>query len=63
MQKYLRLPDVMAATGLARSSIYAAVSRGDFPAPVKLSARAVAWPADEVTAWLDKKRAARDLLK
>ncbi len=55
MSKILKLPDVMAATALSRSSIYDFVKRGIFPAPVKLSERAVGWFASEVEAWLEQR--------
>lgn len=48
----LRLPDVRARTGLSRASIYAAIKRGDFPRPIALGARSVAWPASEVEQWV-----------
>ena len=48
----LRLPLVMARTGLSRSTIYAKVAAGDFPEPINLGGRAVGWLADEVEAWL-----------
>ena len=47
-----RLPDVLDRTGLGRSTLYALVAEGAFPAPVKLSIRAVGWRVDEVDAWL-----------
>jgi len=49
----LRRPQVEARVGLSRSSIYARVKSGAFPAPVRLgSARAVGWIASEIDAWL-----------
>ena len=48
----LRLPQVLARTGLSRSTIYAKVAAGEFPEPISLGARAVGWLADEVEAWL-----------
>lgn len=58
---FLRLPEVMALTGLARSTVYALASRGDFPPPVKLgNTRASAWPSDEIAAWLEESRRERD---
>lgn len=51
-ERLLRLPDVEARVGLRRSSIYDAVKRGEFPAPVKLSRRAVCWPASAIDAWI-----------
>lgn len=46
----LRLPAVLAATGLSRSTIYLRIAQGVFTRPVSLGARAVGWPAHEVTA-------------
>ena len=48
----LRLPVVMARTGLSRSTIYAKIAAGVFPEPINLGARAVGWLADEIEAWL-----------
>lgn len=47
----LRLPQVMREVALCRSSIYAAISEGRFPAPVRIGRRAVAWRAEDVEAW------------
>lgn len=46
----LRLPAVLANTGLSRSTIYLRIAQGVFTHPVSLGARAVGWPAHEVTA-------------
>src|ERR1039458_1277675 len=46
----LRLPAIIASTGLSRSTIYLRVAQGVFPKPVSLGARAVGWPASEVAA-------------
>jgi len=40
-------------TGLSRSTIYDWIKKGDFPQPVKLGARLVAWRESDVTAWLE----------
>jgi prophage regulatory protein len=40
----------MAATGLARPTLYARVKAGLLPPPIKIGIRASAWPADEVAA-------------
>jgi prophage regulatory protein len=48
----LRLPAVKARTGLSRSSIYAFASRGDFPRPISLGARAVGWDSGAVDKWI-----------
>lgn len=49
----MRLPDVMAKTGLRRSTLYAMIRKGTFPAPVSLGDRAVAWPRSLVQAFVD----------
>ena len=51
-QSLLRLPSVVARTGYSRSSLYALIAKGEFPAPVSLGARAVAWPSDEIDQWI-----------
>jgi prophage regulatory protein len=50
--RHLRRPAVEAATGLSRSSIYAMMESGDFPRPIRIGRRAVAWPESAVLAWL-----------
>jgi prophage regulatory protein len=46
----LRLPSVIASTGLSRSTIYLRITQGVFPKSVSLGARAVGWPASEIAA-------------
>lgn len=55
-----RLPEVSKTTGLSRSSIYRLAAAGLFPRPVKIGPRANAWRADEISAWVDQRTAARD---
>ena len=50
--KHLRRPAVEATTGLSRSTIYDMMDRGEFPRPVRIGRRAVAWPESVVRAWL-----------
>jgi prophage regulatory protein len=50
--KLIRLPLVEDRTGLGKSSIYAGVKAGTFPAPVRLSARAVAWRESDIDQWI-----------
>jgi prophage regulatory protein len=51
----LKLPFVKGRTGLGRSSIYAAVKAGTFPAPVSLGLRAVGWLDSDITAWIESR--------
>ena len=48
----LRLPSVEAQTGLSKSEIDRRIKAGTFPQPLKLGARAVAWPAAQIDAWV-----------
>jgi prophage regulatory protein len=48
----LRLRQVSARTGLARSTIYERIKSGEFPAQVSLGARAVGWLEADVEAWI-----------
>jgi prophage regulatory protein len=51
-EQHLRRPAVEAATGLSRSSLYAMMDAGEFPRPIRIGKRAVAWPQSAVEAWL-----------
>jgi len=48
----LRLPGVIARTGLSRSSIYSWIADGKFPKPVSLGPRAVGWVVTEIEQWI-----------
>jgi len=57
----LKLKEVQKLTGLSRSSIYAYIDKGLFPAQVKLGERSVAWLDTEIESWVDSKINARDV--
>lgn len=48
----LPLHDVISMTSLSKPTIYRAIRAKGFPAPVKISARRVAWKRDDIDAWL-----------
>jgi prophage regulatory protein len=52
----IRSNDVQARTGLPKSSLHNMARAGTFPAPLKLGARAVAWRASEVDAWIQSRQ-------
>ena len=56
--KLQRLPTVEERTGFRKSSIYAGVKAGTFPAPVRLSARAVAWREADIDRWINERTTA-----
>ena len=55
IERILRLPAVLERTGLSRSTIYLLLSRRAFPAPVRLTQRAVGWWDRDVVDWLKSK--------
>lgn len=52
VDRMLRRKEVEAITGRSRSSIYEGIAAGDFPRPVKIGARAVAWPESVIRNWI-----------
>ena len=48
----LRRPDVERLTGFSKASIYRLMASGEFPTPIRLGVRAVAWRASDIEAWL-----------
>ena len=60
IKKIYRLPEVIALTGLSRSSIYARVSSNEFPKPIKIGRRAVGWQEESIIAWQAKMMEAQD---
>ena len=61
--KLIKLKQVMDCTGLARSTVYKFMADGQFPKPVKLGSKMVAWVEGEVLGWINTKVAKRDTLE
>lgn len=59
-QTILRIRDVRSRTGMSRSSIYAAIRRGEFPKQVQLSRRSVGWLETAIQQWISSRRFAVD---
>ncbi|WGY67329.1 AlpA family transcriptional regulator [Burkholderia cepacia] len=57
-KRVLRIEDVTYKVGMPRSSVYAAIARGEFPAAIKLGVKASGWLESEVDAWIDARVAA-----
>jgi prophage regulatory protein len=54
---------VEARTGLGRSSIYALIADGQFPAPIRLSTNTVGWLEHEIDAWIaERTKASRTVM-
>ena len=59
---FLRLPEVKAVTGLSKTSIYELIRGKDFPAPVRVGPRAVAWVKSEIRQWaIERVQASRSV--
>ncbi|MBK1684042.1 helix-turn-helix transcriptional regulator [Rhodoferax fermentans] len=56
----LRLPAVVARVGLQKSAIYEMMNRKPpaFPRALKISRRAVVWPASSIEKWIGERIAA-----
>jgi prophage regulatory protein len=52
-ERFLRLKEVRERVPFSRSSIYAKVQLGEFPKPVNLGARAVAWLESDIDRWME----------
>lgn len=48
MQILMKTPDVCAATGMKRPTLYEHMAKGLFPRPIKLGPKLATWPRDEV---------------
>ena len=49
----LRLEEIKQLTKKSKSSIYADIASGLFPAPVKIGVRAVGWKVSQINNWLE----------
>ncbi|TYB83598.1 AlpA family transcriptional regulator [Oceaniovalibus sp. ACAM 378] len=53
IDRILRRKEVEHITGLSRSTIHRHIRSGDFPIPIKLTARLVGWRQSELQRWLE----------
>ena len=53
--KILRRKDVEKYTGLSRSTIYAMMTEGNFPRPLRLGKRAVGWTEGAISDWISSR--------
>ena len=51
--KFLKIQTVISMTSLSRSSIYAAIRAGAFPAQIQLGERSVAWLESDIQNWME----------
>nr|WP_315486789.1 AlpA family transcriptional regulator [uncultured Undibacterium sp.] len=48
----LRLPQILARTGISRSSVYSFIKAGTFPKPISLGARAIGFLSSDIDDWI-----------
>jgi len=58
--RLLPMPDVEIITGVKKSTIYKLMKERQFPTPVQITARRVAWPESRVLQWVQERIAAAD---
>ncbi|MDH4466153.1 MAG: AlpA family phage regulatory protein [Acidovorax sp.] len=58
IKRTIRRPELLAKTGLSKTSIYNLEKSGDFPAHFMLTPRCAVWDEAEVDAWLEGRRVA-----
>lgn len=51
-ERFLRMSEVRSRVSFSRSQIYLLISRNEFPQPVSLGARALAWLESEIDEWI-----------
>jgi prophage regulatory protein len=54
-RQLLRLPSVCERVGFKRSQIYALIKQRQFPEPVHIGARSVAWDSELIDAWVQSR--------
>lgn len=54
---FVRLPQILAIFPVSRSSWWAGVQKGKYPAPVKLSERTTAWRVEDIRQLIAEKAA------
>ena len=49
--KFLRLPDLLSRLGVSRSWVYDQIRNGNFPKPLQIGPRSVAWLESDIEDW------------
>jgi prophage regulatory protein len=51
-ERIIRLPTVLARTGLSRSTLYRKIADGTFPAQVRISVHGAGWHESAISRWI-----------
>ena len=52
-EELLRLPEVVKLVKKSRATIYLDMKTGDFPKPISIGRRAMAWRLSDIDVWLN----------
>jgi prophage regulatory protein len=55
-ERLIDLAEVKQRTTMGKTFIYKLIAQGDFPRPVILSGRRVAWSLNEILGWIEKRK-------
>ncbi|MEY8118517.1 helix-turn-helix transcriptional regulator [Falsihalocynthiibacter sp. BN13B15] len=55
IQRHYRRTEVEKITGLSRSLIYSMMDEGEFPRPMRMGKKAVAWQESAIVDWLNSR--------
>ena len=59
--RLLKIEEVLSLCAMSKSNLYKMIERGDFPRPVSIGPRSVAWRQSDVASWLkDRPPTSRD---
>jgi len=48
-----RVGDVKKIVGLSKNTIYRQIKKGNFPKPIRIGTRAVAWRSSDIQNWIE----------
>ncbi len=48
----LRIYEVLNLVPFSKATLYALIRKGDFPRPIRLAARTVAWRESDIATWI-----------
>jgi len=60
-QLVYRMTELSRIVGLSKTTIYDLIKKGDFPQPVRMTSKSVAWRVKDVTQWVDSLPTSSDL--
>lgn len=55
MTQVIKLPEVQQIVKISKAKIYSEIKKGNFPKPIKLGDRCVAWVMSDVRLWLEQR--------